>query len=134
MESRLENIIIKRVSEEDIIQREILIPEQLKPFRGTLSVHQVLWDIFKPKITMRNMSCFSYDAGEICSHGKHFDYINNMSATNQNDDSDFCVVPLANTKRKSKNENKIQITSNVLIEVTNKTLLQGELTHFNEMM
>lgn len=124
MESRLENIIIQRVSEQDIIQRERLIPEQLKPFRGTLSVHQVLWDAFRPKITMRNMSCFLCDAGEICSHGKHLGYINNKSFRNQNDDLDSCVTPLANTKRKSQNQNKIQIISNVLIDVTNKTQLQ----------
>ena len=98
MESRLENIIIKKVSEEDIIQRERLIPEQLKPFRGTLSVHQVLWDMFKPKITLRNMSCFLCDAGGICSHGKHLGYINNTSVTNRTDDLDSHVVTLAKTK------------------------------------
>ncbi|CAG5042005.1 unnamed protein product [Parnassius apollo] len=107
MESRLGNIIIKRVSEEDVIERERLIPEQLKQFRGSLSVHQVLWNMFKPKITVRNTGCFLCDAGEICSHAKHVGYINNMSATNQEDDFDSCVVTLANTKRKSKNENEI---------------------------
>ncbi|XP_046961868.1 uncharacterized protein LOC124531361 [Vanessa cardui] len=121
MESRLENITIKSVSEEDIIQREKLIPESLKPFRGTLAVHQVLWDKFNPRITMRNMSCFLCDVGEICSHGKHLGFINNLSV-NQNTNIDASVVPLKNTKSKFPFalQNKITVLSDILIDVTNK--------------
>ncbi|CAH0404768.1 unnamed protein product [Chilo suppressalis] len=128
IESRLENVIIKKVSEEEIIQREKLIPEQLKPFRGTLSVHQVLWDLFTPKITMRSMSCFLCDVGEICNHGKHLGYIINSNyAINKNtitDVTSYNIVPLAKTKRKFTNQNKIKLISDILIDVTNKTTHQ----------
>ncbi|CAH0713855.1 unnamed protein product, partial [Brenthis ino] len=118
--SRIDNVIIKRVTEEEIIQKKRLIPEKLKPFRGTLSVHQVLWDKFIPRITMRNASCFLCNVGDVCAHGKHLGYINSMPVIqNDNENIDF-VIPLANTKPKSVKPNKIKIISNILIDVTNK--------------
>lgn len=71
MENENHKIIIKKIDEEDIIFRESLIPKTIKPFRGTVSVYQVLWEKSTSRTTVRNMSCFDCDASEICSHGKH---------------------------------------------------------------
>ena len=78
MENENHKIIIKKIDEEDIIFRESLIPKTIKPFRGTVSVYQVLWEKSTSRTTVRNMSCFDCDASEICSHGKHVGFIQNV--------------------------------------------------------
>lgn len=52
------NIIIIIVKEDYIKERENLLPKKLKAFKGTFSVHQVLWDSFSTKLTLRKVSCF----------------------------------------------------------------------------
>lgn len=78
MDRENHKIIVKKIDREDVIFRESLIPKIMKPFRGTFSVYQVLWEKSTSKTTVRNMSCFDCEASEICSHGKHVGFIQNV--------------------------------------------------------
>lgn len=72
----------------------------MTPFKGTLSVHQVIWDKFHRWTTMRSISCFLCDAGEICHHGKHLGFIENKKSVpdlSHVEDYDV-VIPLSQTK------------------------------------
>lgn len=51
------NIVIEAVSDYDIIEKDILLPTDLRSFKGTQQVHQVIWnDSDKYQVTMRNLS------------------------------------------------------------------------------
>lgn len=43
VKQNVENIAIMTVDEDDILAKGTLLPKNLKPFQGTLNVHQVLW-------------------------------------------------------------------------------------------
>lgn len=77
MNDHIENIVIKVVEEADVTEREKKIPKDLKSFKGTLTVHQVIWDIYEKYTTMRSISCFLCNAGEVCHHNKHLGFIEN---------------------------------------------------------
>ncbi|CAH0398775.1 unnamed protein product [Chilo suppressalis] len=100
LESRVKNIIIIPVTEQNIIEKEKKIPKNATPFRGTLSVHQVLWKKDQDYITFRNLSCFSCEPGEICRHGLHSGFMKNRGKITDNlqQSKDF-VAALVRTKK-----------------------------------
>ncbi|CAH2096342.1 unnamed protein product [Euphydryas editha] len=103
LKENVENIIIKIVKEDSIKKKETLIPKNLKPFRGTLSVHQVLWHTFSAKLTLRKQSCFLCDIDEHCVHGKHlgfYEIIEDSNIKHNYNDSEN-VMMLAATARRS---------------------------------
>ncbi|CAG5044245.1 unnamed protein product [Parnassius apollo] len=58
LKSKVKNIVIKVVSGYDNVEKDILLPTDLRPFKGTQQVHQVIWnDSDKYQVTMRNLSC-----------------------------------------------------------------------------
>lgn len=113
------NVVIKKIDEEDVLLKQSLIPPSLKPFKGTFSVYQVLWDKAELKTTLRTMSCFECAASEICVHGKHLGYIKNVHAPiKENVEPTHPVLSsevtyLANTKPDTVKKNRIQILSDV---------------------
>lgn len=100
MKSRVKNIIIIPIAEKDIIEKEKSIPKNATPFRGTLSVHQVLWKKDQNYITCRELSCFSCEPGEICRHGFHIGFMKNPAKTTDSiqQSKDF-VVPIRRSKK-----------------------------------
>lgn len=109
----LENIIVKEVKEKDILTKEKLIPPNLKPFKGTFSVYQVLWDKFVPRTIFRSMSCFLCDVNEVCVHVKQLGSINNIPVSKK-ENIDPGIVPLTR-----QDYPKVKILSDV------------NVTHFN---
>lgn len=85
----LQNVIVKIVEEKDIITKEKLIPFNLKPFKGTFSIYQVLWDKFVPRT-----SCFLCDVNEVCVHGKHLGSIINIPISKKENIDPEIVTPL----------------------------------------
>ncbi|KAJ2944203.1 hypothetical protein O0L34_g18180 [Tuta absoluta] len=77
--SRIENeqlnIVVKTVDEKDIVLRTDMLPDNLKPFKGTLSVHQVVWESPVSNLSLRKMSCFECSASQTCVHGQHLGHI-----------------------------------------------------------
>ncbi|CAB3248789.1 unnamed protein product [Arctia plantaginis] len=67
----VKNVEIKVVEEHEIIEKELLLPKDISPFKGTLSVHQVIWHSGSEFIEFRKLSCFLCMA-KICEHeNKH---------------------------------------------------------------
>lgn len=62
-------IKIKKVEETDILLKSNLVPNNIKAFKGTFSVHQVVWEKSETKMILRKMSCFDCSAAQICVHG-----------------------------------------------------------------
>ncbi|CAB3228481.1 unnamed protein product [Arctia plantaginis] len=54
----VKNVEIKVVEEHEIIEKELLLPKDISPFKGTLSVHQVIWHSGSEFIEFRKLSCF----------------------------------------------------------------------------
>lgn len=126
IKENVENIIIINVTENAVKEKENLIPKNLKPFRGTLSVHQVLWDVFSTKLTLRKVSCFFCNIDERCVHGKHLGFYDISQNVKKNYYSSENVVTLDETAPKRNNSNKKIV---VLEDITFKT--QNELNlHF----
>ncbi|KAH9642819.1 hypothetical protein HF086_012313 [Spodoptera exigua] len=69
MKQNVENITIMTVDEDEVLAKEALLPKDLKPFKGTLNVHQVLWQQRFLNLVFRNASCF--DCEYISVHDKH---------------------------------------------------------------
>nr|XP_049701306.1 uncharacterized protein LOC126055567 [Helicoverpa armigera] len=91
----IDNIIIKKVDEKEIIAKERLIPKTLKPFKGTLSVYQVLWDSSVPMTVLRQLSCYDCNADMKCIHGYDLGNVPNYSYGNiENIDPNY-VAPLS---------------------------------------
>ncbi|KAH9640377.1 hypothetical protein HF086_003063 [Spodoptera exigua] len=119
----INNIIIKKVDEKEIIAKERLIPKTLKPFKGTLSVYQVLWDSSVPMTVLRQLSCFDCNADMKCIHGYDLGNVPNYSHGNiENIDPNY-VAPLSksvNSKQGTQNPNKrIVILSDIKIKQSN---------------
>lgn len=113
-------------------EREKNIPKNLKPFKGTFSGHQVIWDKFQRFTIMRSISCFLCDAGEICHHNKHLGFIENQKNVQDPvlfEDYDV-LIPLAQTKP---SEPKIIISKSTCTKTQTKTTqhLKNRETNFN---
>ncbi|CAH0407914.1 unnamed protein product [Chilo suppressalis] len=71
VKENVKNVEIRVVNEADIIEKEIMLPKDISPFKGTMSVHQVLWNIHSDFLEFRKLSCFLC-IEEICHHdNKH---------------------------------------------------------------
>nr|XP_037875642.1 uncharacterized protein LOC119630403 [Bombyx mori] len=122
IKDNVESVVIKIVNEETIKQKENLLPKNLKPFRGTLSIHQVLWDILSERLTLRTVSCFLCDIDEQCIHGKHLGFYEFNVAMGSNDnefENENIVTLLAETapRRRERNFNKsIKILSDITLK------------------
>ena len=128
IKENVENIIIINVTENAIKEKENLIPKNLKPFRGTLSVHQVLWDLFSTKITLRKVSCFFCNIDERCVHGKHLGFYEILQNVKNDDYSSENVVTLAETAPKRNKSNKKIV---VLEDITYKNQNELNLHYMN---
>ncbi|KAJ0178551.1 hypothetical protein K1T71_006374 [Dendrolimus kikuchii] len=75
LKTNTKNIKIEIVSDYDIIAKDILLPTDLRAFKGTQQVHQVIWnDSDKYQMTMRNLSCVEKACiirPRCCSHVKY---------------------------------------------------------------
>lgn len=129
------NVIIIRVTENDVKKRQKLIPNKLVTFKGTLNVHQVLWEQHCKRLTLRTSSCFKCICGQICDHGKHLgfiaipcsttisniqaenkDHVTLLAATKPSTLSDVTSLPTTSKIDLAKNL-KVKILSNKLITV-----------------
>ncbi|CAB3232771.1 unnamed protein product [Arctia plantaginis] len=75
-QQNIPNIKIEVVSDTFIIAKSNSLPLCLPTFKGTLDVHQVLWDIFcGQNLTFRKFSCFICEANVQCEHGAHLGFL-----------------------------------------------------------
>lgn len=123
-----QKINLATVEEYQIIEKDMLIPsEQLKPLKGTMKVHQILWQKNKDHLIFRETSCFiCFDMD--CKHTKFVGklycedktestHITNKENVNNNMiDATTTVIP-----KTTPNNRTIKILSNILIKPKRKT-------------
>ncbi|CAH0726839.1 unnamed protein product, partial [Brenthis ino] len=73
IKAKMKNIEIHIITKKDIEDRKI--PQNVNIFKGTMSVHQVLWSSNNLRMTFRKLSCFFCQNGIECSHGYHLGYM-----------------------------------------------------------
>ncbi|CAH0724483.1 unnamed protein product, partial [Brenthis ino] len=104
--------MIMEVHESGILETELLIPCDLKEFRGTMRVHQTIWTCNNPKVlAMRHLSCNLEKCSEesnYCPHGQHIGFYNIRSITLENTSTPKTMI----SKKTAINENQIDITAN----------------------
>ncbi|XP_026735951.1 uncharacterized protein LOC113499619 isoform X1 [Trichoplusia ni] len=67
----VKNVEIKVVEEHEIKEKELLLPKDISPFKGTMLVHQVVWNSRSEFLEFRKLSCFLC-IDKICEHdNKH---------------------------------------------------------------
>ncbi|KAJ2937753.1 hypothetical protein O0L34_g19150 [Tuta absoluta] len=108
LRKNVSNVILKVVEASAIFEKDLLIPAKLKEFRGSMSVHQVVWSSKNADtLAMRRLSCglddFSLDAVE-CPHGQHIGFFNLKEFNTKN-------VNQGRTKPKPKRVAKTKNTS-----------------------
>lgn len=73
MKEKIKNIEMRIITRKDIEERTT--PSNIKTFKGTMSVHQVLWSAGSLRMTFRKLSCFFCPNGITCTHGYHLGYM-----------------------------------------------------------
>ncbi|CAH0403518.1 unnamed protein product [Chilo suppressalis] len=112
---KVKNVKLLSVSEQDIEERRI--PSSVPGFRGTMSVHQVLWSCDRHQITFRKLSCFLCENGKICSHKYHLGFMN-LPSNYENFDAEHLKHFI--------NENT---THEILQEITNPQTFNNEVLY-----
>ncbi|XP_045775471.1 uncharacterized protein LOC123874272 [Maniola jurtina] len=74
LKQKIKNVEIRLVTTSNIEDKKI--PQKTKTFKGTMSVHQVLWSSDNYRMTFRKLSCFFCQNGIECAHGYHLGYMN----------------------------------------------------------
>ncbi|CAG4981741.1 unnamed protein product [Colias eurytheme] len=78
LKQNLKNIMIETISEYKILEKDMLLPKTLLPFKGTQKVHQIVWCNSNPRsVTLRQLSCTKETCltkAEYCKHGKHLGF------------------------------------------------------------
>ncbi|CAG4947568.1 unnamed protein product [Parnassius apollo] len=78
LKERCPGVIIEVVYESGILKKDMLIPENLKEFRGTMRTHQVVWSANQLQtLAMRELSCSLDNCSQEaiqCSHGQHIGF------------------------------------------------------------
>ncbi|KAL4721481.1 hypothetical protein ACJJTC_004993 [Scirpophaga incertulas] len=90
LKKKLTNIIIKIITDDHILQKDPLLPSNLRPFKGTLQVHQAVWDHSKSSVALRKLSCTEHTCltnATYCHHGKHlgFQFVKQIENTTESD-------------------------------------------------
>lgn len=83
LQKNVENVVVIPITEKEIKDKEKMIPNNLTTFKGTLGVHQVLWQKDIDTLTFRNASCFSCDVNIVCTHGRHLGFKKNLHFNNK---------------------------------------------------
>ncbi|KAL4709566.1 hypothetical protein ACJJTC_007297 [Scirpophaga incertulas] len=90
LKKKLTNIIIKIITDDHILQKDPLLPSNFRPFKGTLQVHQAVWDHSKSSVALRKLSCTEHTCltnATYCHHGKHlgFQFVKQIENTTESD-------------------------------------------------
>ncbi|PZC79421.1 hypothetical protein B5X24_HaOG216416 [Helicoverpa armigera] len=78
LQSSVKGVQIKLVEDYEVTEKDWLLPDNLKPFPGTLKVHQVVWAAESGnRLALRRLSCTNieclYNVKE-CPHGNHLGF------------------------------------------------------------
>ncbi|KAF9409133.1 hypothetical protein HW555_011412 [Spodoptera exigua] len=66
----IKNVEMGIIQEHEIKLRELMLPKDIATFKGTMTVHQVIWAADSAYLEFRKQSCFEC-ISVACKHGKH---------------------------------------------------------------
>lgn len=108
------NIQIEVIDDAEIQKIESVFPSKIPTFKGTSSIHQVLWESNASVMAVRKLSCFlCMCIPSPCLHGKHLGFINIIQDPKQKEPQ-----PPAVTKVVAESK-KITVLSDISLNVDN---------------
>lgn len=117
LKERCHGVIIEVIHESGILEKDMLIPDNLKEFRGTMRIHQVVWSANQLQtLAMRELSCSLGNCSQEaiqCSHGQHIGFYTIEDINRQQND------------KNNKSANKRQVKSK---KVTCSSLMKRNQT------
>uniref|UniRef100_A0A2H1WCE0 SFRICE_018319 n=1 Tax=Spodoptera frugiperda TaxID=7108 RepID=A0A2H1WCE0_SPOFR len=102
--------VLLRREEHEIREKEILLPKNIAPFKGTMLVHQVLWNSESEFLEFRKLSCYEC-VDTICKHDKHMQLHKIYKSAIESEIGNVKIIPP---------NKKIKILSDVTIKHANK--------------
>ncbi|CAH2096721.1 unnamed protein product [Euphydryas editha] len=100
---------IKKLKEHEIKLKELMLPKDIATFKGTMTVHQVVWAADSAYLEFRKQSCFEC-LDVACKHGKHMRFFKIYNTPIESTIENVEVIP----------ENKrIKVLSDVTIRYAN---------------
>lgn len=134
MQSSIKGVKIKLVEDYQVIEKDWLLPDNLKPFPGTLKVHQVIWAAESGnRLALRRLSCTNIDClnnVKECPHGNHLGFYEFLSKPQ-------ILTPFSRslncTRKTSRNMRPVKLTDKLALAQnpstsTTKTPLQFDST------
>lgn len=122
--SNTQNIEVKVVDKYQIYEKDLLIPKtDLRPLKGTLNVHQVIWHKATEELVFREASCFVCIDGD-CSHTKLIGKYTTQNISNKENISLHDVSP--------NDSPKVIIHSNILLKTAPKR--DNEVTRLTDIL
>lgn len=106
----IKNVEIRVVEEHEIREKEILLPKNIASFKGTMLVHQVLWNSESEFLEFRKLSCYEC-VGTICKHDKHMQLHKIYKSAIDSEVGNVKIIPPSK---------KIKILSDITIKHANK--------------
>ncbi|XP_022824557.1 uncharacterized protein LOC111355065 [Spodoptera litura] len=106
----VKNVEIRVVEEHEIREKEIHLPKNIAPFKGTMLVHQVLWNSDSEFLEFRKLSCYECVV-TICKHDKHMQLHKIYKSPIDSEVGNVKIIPP---------NKKIKILSDITIKHSNK--------------
>ncbi|CAH2101591.1 unnamed protein product [Euphydryas editha] len=106
----IKNVEIRVVEEHEIREKEIHLPKNIAPFKGTMLVHQVLWNSESEYLEFRKFSCYEC-VDTICKHDKHIQLHKIYKSAIDSEVGNVKIIP---------HNKKINILSDITIKYANK--------------
>lgn len=146
------NIQIKRVEDYEIVEKDWLIPQDLKTFSGSMKVHQVIWrKSNNSKLALRALTCIEpqcLNKLTACPHGKHLGFYNlsleniprddvvyRSSSANENNNK---LIPSLQQKKllpvhRFKGANKFVLNTKITTKSLNRTSF-GDVSNIDSLI
>lgn len=107
----IKNVEIRVVEEHEIREKEIHLPKNIAPFKGTMLVHQVLWNSKSEFLEFRKLSCYEC-VDNICKHDKHMQLHKIYKSAGGSEVGNVKIIP--------PNYKKIKILEDITFKHANK--------------
>lgn len=120
LKSSVKGVKIELVEDYQVTEKDWLLPDNLKPFPGTLKVHQVVWTAESGnRLALRRLSCTNIEClnnVKECPHGNHLGFYEILTKPQK-------PTPLERSLNCAKNTHKTSISNMRPVKLTDKLAL-----------